>query len=174
MPIRVEMYLAGGVAGGVVARSGHLRDALETGEPIEVERASWTGLDGSSSAAPRGLLLEPDDLCIAVGDDDAGPPVHAAWHAVRLVVGPYVVEAELPTLPGFDPGRALTRPTGAFVLLRDVRISLVDRPDGGTATHPHALVNRYAVDEVTSDLMLGFFFPGAHYPPGTGVVATTG
>ena len=52
------------------------------------------------------------------------------------------------------------------------------RPDAGSAVHDHALVNRYAVDEVSADLMLGFFFPGAHYPPGadpaTGVVATAG
>jgi hypothetical protein len=47
------------------------------------------------------------------------------------------------------------------VLLRDVRLTLRDRPDRGTAASPHALVNRYAVDRVTADLMLGFFFPGA-------------
>jgi hypothetical protein len=64
-------------------------------------------------------------------------------------------------MPGFDPGRALARPTGTFVLLRDVRIGLLERPDSGTDSHPQGLVNRYAVDAVEADLMLGFFFPGA-------------
>ena len=65
-------------------------------------------------------------------------------------------------MPGFDPGRALARPTGEFVLLRDARIGLVDRarrPARSTAAR--LLVNRYVVDRVEADLMLGFFFPGA-------------
>lgn len=174
MPIRVEIYVAAGVVSGIVARSGRFRDVLEAGNAIEIERATWSPLDGPPAPAPRGITVEPDDMCIAAADDDPGPPVHAVWHTVRLLAGPYVVEGELPTLPGFDPGRALTRPTGTFVLLRDVRITLADRPDSGAATHDHALVNRYAVDEVSADLMLGFFFPGAHYPPGTGVAVTAG
>jgi hypothetical protein len=64
-------------------------------------------------------------------------------------------------MPGFDPGRALTRPTGEFVLLRDVRLELIDRPDVGSVAMPHGFVNRYTVERVEADLMLGFFFPGA-------------
>jgi hypothetical protein len=64
-------------------------------------------------------------------------------------------------MPGFDPGRALTRPTGSFVLLRDVAIRLLDQDDAGESNHGHALVNRYNVDAVEADIMLGFFFPGA-------------
>jgi hypothetical protein len=63
-------------------------------------------------------------------------------------------------MPGFDPGRALARPTGEFVQLRDVSVGLVaDDADG--LHRPVALVNRYVVDRVEADLMLGFFFPGA-------------
>jgi hypothetical protein len=29
----------------------------------------------------------------------------------------------------------------------------------------HALINRYAVDRIRADLMLGFFFPGAVVDP---------
>jgi len=174
MAIRVDAYVGGGIVSGVVARAGRFRDVLEAGEPLEVERATWTPLDGPPVRAAGSYRLEQDDLWIAAADDDPVPPGHAVWHAIRLVLGPYVVEGELPTLPGFDPGRALTRPTGSFVLLRDVRITLVERPAAGAATHPHAFVNRYAVDEVTADLMLGFFFPGAHYPPGAGVAAPAG
>jgi len=44
------------------------------------------------------------------------------------------------------------------VNVADARLSLIDRPEAGTATHPEGLVNRYLVDMVESDLMLGFFF----------------
>jgi hypothetical protein len=64
-------------------------------------------------------------------------------------------------MPGFDPGRALARPTGEFVLLRDVRIALGRDADGPAVAQAAAVVNRYVVDRVTADLMLGFFFPGA-------------
>ena len=37
---------------------------------------------------------------------------------------------------GFDPGRALARPTGEFVLLRDVRIALVADADGPAVAQP--------------------------------------
>ena len=60
-----------------------------------------------------------------VSDDDPFIAAHAAWHAIELEVGPYTVSGDLPTLPGFDPGRALTRPSGEFVMLRDVRLGLV-------------------------------------------------
>jgi hypothetical protein len=33
--------------------------------------------------------------------------------------------------------------------------------DNETVTVGYALVNRYAVDRVSADIMLGFFFPGA-------------
>jgi hypothetical protein len=64
-------------------------------------------------------------------------------------------------MPGFDPGRALARPTGDYVLLRDTRITLIDRDDAGESRSNQLLVNRYTVDRIAADLMLGFFFPGA-------------
>jgi hypothetical protein len=67
----------------------------------------------------------------------------------------------MPTMPGFDPGRALARPTGEFVLLRDAHVELIDRADAGEAVCTQILVNRYTVDRIEADLMLGFFFPGA-------------
>jgi hypothetical protein len=99
---------------------------------------------------------------VAAGDEELPGPVHAAFHAIRLEAGPYLIRGEMATLPGFDPGRALTRPTGTFVLLSDVKVSLLADANAGTASHDRALVNRYSVDRVDSDLMLGFFFPGAH------------
>ena len=88
-------------------------------------------------------------------------PVHAVWHPVRLEAGPYVIDGEVPMIPGFDPDRALTRPTGSFVELRNVRLCRSDRPGWGPLEVEEALVNRYIVESVEAELSLGFFFPGA-------------
>jgi len=161
MPIRVDAYIAGGLVTGVLARSGHLRDALEGSPSLDLERASWLAL-GQTAARPVGeVSIAIDDVLIAVADVDPTIPTHAAWHALEVDVGPYRVTGELPTLPGFDPGRALTRPSGEFVTLRDVRVGMRDANDPDVAIGHHALVNRYGVERVSADLMLGFFFPGA-------------
>jgi hypothetical protein len=163
MPIAVDAYTMGGVASGVSPRAGHVREAIEQEGRLVLERVQWRPLDGSAPQTIRDASIPIDDILIAVAAEDDALPVHAQWHAIRLELGPYVVEGEMPTMPGFDPGRALTRPTGEFVLLRDVRIGA--RQVGSTATDrpiaAHALVNRYVVESVQADLMLGFFFPGA-------------
>jgi hypothetical protein len=161
MPIRVEIYGAAGVAVGVVAQAGRLRDVLESGIDLLVEQAAWHPLDGSRPQPSGSLAIAEDDIMIAIADQVDDLPVHAQWHDIALDVGPYRVSGQIPTMPGFDPGRALARPTGEFVLLRDVRIALAGDDGGGFVTQPAAFVNRYVVDRVAADLMLGFFFPGA-------------
>jgi hypothetical protein len=161
MPIRVEIYGAAGAAIGVVARAGRLREVLESGLDLLVEQATWHPLDGSAPRPSGALTIAADDILLAVADQVDDLPVHAQWHAMTLDVGPYRVTGEMPTMPGFDPGRALARPTGEFVLLRDVRIALRSDADGPSVSQPAAFVNRYVVDRVAADLMLGFFFPGA-------------
>lgn len=161
MTIRVELFTAEGVLSGVLARTGHLRDVLEAGGALEVERAAWRPwLDPASSRPAGSVRLAVDDILAATGDDAPPMPVHASWHAVRLVVGPLDIQGDLPTLPGYDPGRALARPSGEFVLLRDVVIR-APGDAAGVAPIPVAHVNRYAVERVAADLMLGFYFPGA-------------
>ena len=161
MSIRVELYTAGGIVSGVLARPGHLREWLERDVEIPLEQASWQVMDGIVPHASGQIMVAVDDIIVAAADDDPVIPVHAAWHSIRLEAGPFEIRGELPTLPGFDPGRALTRPSGEFVHLRDVTLAIVGRPDQGAAALPHALVNRYSVELVSADLMLGFFFPGA-------------
>jgi len=161
MPIRVEIYGASGVAVGVVARAGRLREALESGVDLLVEGAAWHPLDGSPPRPSEALTIAEDDILLAVDDQIEDGPVHAQWHDISLEVGPYLVTGQMPTMPGFDPGRALARPTGEFVLIREVRIGLLADVDGPTVEQRAALINRYVVDRVTADLMLGFFFPGA-------------
>ena len=161
MPIRVEIYGATGVAIGVVARQGRLRDILDDDERLLVERVTWHPIDGSAPQPHGELSVGGDDILIAVAEAVGDLPVHAQWHDITLDVGPYQVTGSMPTMPGFDPGRALARPSGEFVLLRDVRIALAADAAGGAVEQPAALVNRYVVDRVAADLMLGFYFPGA-------------
>ena len=165
MAIRVDAYTSGGMASGTLARPGALRDALEDGGALPLDGAAWQGLDDPAAKPAGSLSIPSDDVLIAVDDDDPGIPVHAAWHRIHIEAGPYTVEGEIPTLPGFDPGRALTRPSGEFLLIRDIRLSVSARPESGVATCDHALINRYTVDRIRADLQLGFFFPGAVVDP---------
>jgi hypothetical protein len=162
--LRVELYTADGIASGVVAGASRFREHIESTESVIVHDVRWATLQGGSQNSER-LAIQPDDIIVAVAGEEMHGPVHATWHPIRLEAGPYGIEGELATMPGFDPGRALTRPSGEFVVLRDVRISLLDRPDAGEASYHEALINRYAVDKVDAGLMLGFFFPGAHVEP---------
>ena len=139
-------------------------------------------LDGSSPVAdpPGGVVISTDDLFVVVAPADTPIPVHPAWHDVILVCGPYRVTGRMPTMPGFDPARALARPTGSFVLLDHVTLALAAVPDGGSIEHGLGWVNRYVVERVESDLELGFFFPGAEsvivqdtYTPGGGIDPAT-
>jgi len=157
VPIPVEAYTNEGMVRGIVTASGHIRDIVETETRLTIERAAWSdGRNGGSAT------IEVDDLFIIPLTDDPSLPVHATWHPLILEVGPYLVTGEMPTLPGFDPDRALARPSGNFVMLRTVEVL-----DGETAApiaaHVAALVNRYAVERFESTMMLGFFFPGAHF-----------
>ena len=163
--IRVDAYTSGGVASGILARPGALRDALEDGGTLPLDGAAWQGLDDQTASAAGSMAIPSDDILVAFADDDPGEPFHAAWHHIHLETGPYTVEGELATLPGFDPGRALTRPSGEFLLLRDIRLSVRDRPGSGVSVSDHALVNRYTVERIRADLALGFFFPGAAVDP---------
>jgi hypothetical protein len=160
MPVPVEAYTEGGIVRGTFTRPGHLRDALEQSAQVEIEDALYAEPGTPARQAGR-VTLDRDDVLLASEPLDAIGPVHALWHPLHLVVGPYLVDGEMPTMPGFDPAKALARPTGEFVLLRDARVGLIADPETELANYDSLLVNRYAVERVEADLMLGFFFPGA-------------
>ena len=161
MPIRVVAYLTDGTITGQLARNIPLREALEGVAGLVLEDVVSRALDGSTADPAASVTIAADDVLLAIGDDEPTTPVHATWHHISLLSGPWVVEGSLPTMPGFDPGRALTRPSGEFVLLRDVRVSLRERPDVEVARGDHAFVNRYDVELIRAESMLAFFFPGA-------------
>jgi hypothetical protein len=161
MTIQFEAYTAEGIRHGAIAGDGRLGDLLESLEQVDVEAGHLAYLDGSRTIDQPAARLEVDDFLVVVAPPETSGPAHSMWHDVRIHIGPYLIEARLPTLPGFDPARALARPSGSFVLLGDVRIGLGGRPDDGVDLLPLAWVNRYTVDRIESDLELGFFFPGA-------------
>lgn len=163
MPIRFEAYTSDGVRRGVATGEARLGDLLELERELQVTSGHLAPLDGSRPIPdpPGGITLTIDDLLVVVAPADTPVIVHPAWHEVALLCGPYLVTGRMPTMPGFDPARALARPTGEFVLLDHVRLTLAAAPDGGSIEHELAWVNRYVVEQVESDLELGFFFPGA-------------
>jgi len=161
MTIRLDIYTADGMARGILASVGHLREALDAADEILLERASWQGRDDPAPRPVGSTTIAVDDIVVALTDGDPTVPVHAVWHPVHLEAGPYVIDGEIPTMPGFDPGRALTRPTGSFVVLRDMRMGRLDRPAALPLVAGEALVNRYVVEQVVAELPLEFLFPGA-------------
>ena len=164
----IDAFTEGGIVSGAVGRDLLLRDCLEAQQPVDLDRATWYPIEGGTAERRAHVHLESDDLLILCAESQE-MPVHATWHYVDLDAGPYRIVGELPTLPGFDPGRALARPGGTFVMLRDVRVELIGNPDAGFVERPHAYVNRYGVDRVASDIDLGFYFPGAHHLTANGL-----
>jgi hypothetical protein len=164
--MQIEAFTAGGIASGAVAPPWSLRYDLESEQPVDLDGATWYPLTGGAAETRGRVHLEADEMLVLCSDEQ-NLPIHSAWHPVELDLGPYRVTGELPTQPGFDPGRALSRPGGPFVLIRDVHLELLARPDAGRVERPHAFVNRYAVERVAADIDLGHYFPGAVFvtPP---------
>lgn len=163
----IEAFTAEGVMSGATSVPPGYRGGTDDVQHVQVDRATWHPLAGGTAVRRGKVSLETDDvlvLCAATED----LPIHAQWHSVELDAGPYHVTGELPSLPGFDPGRALARPGGPFILLRDVRVGLTGNPDGGFVERGQALVNRYAVERVVADIDLGYYFPGAGFSSSAG------
>jgi len=161
---QVEIFTPTGVVTGTTARTTLGTDSKGGATPLPVDASRWYPLDGSKPQRRGSITVVPDEILVVVLAQPAFT-VHASWYPIELEVGPYHLDARLPVAPGFDPARALARPTGAFVALKDVSLSLIGRSDAGVAERGHAQVNRYAVDRIRSNLMLSFFFPGASLEP---------
>ena len=156
----VEVFTPAGVLAGSTEGVPLTNDGPDLSRPISIERGRWYPIDGSRAAHREAVLVSPDDILVLV----TGVPelkIHMAWYSVALDVGPYRVSGRLATHPGFDPAKAIARPSGTFVALSDVTIELTTNGSAASAARPYVHVNRYAVDRVTSSLMLGHFFPGA-------------
>ena len=170
---QVEVFTPTVVVSGSTPRAMVGTDPRGAPEPLSVDDSRWYPIDGSAPERRGAITVPADEILVVIL---APPPftIHASWYPIELEVGPYHIEARLPTAPGFDPARALARPTGAFVGLRELSISLAGRPEAGIAQRAWGHVNRYAVDWVTSSLMLAYFFPGATHEPTGDHVARIG
>jgi hypothetical protein len=156
----VEIFTPTGVLTGETARLPLTNDGPDLAEPLAVADARWYPIDGAAPAQRDQATVAPDDILLIV---TPAPEllVHMAWYAVTLELGPYRVSGRLATHPGFDPEKALARPGSTFIPLSDATVELLDVADDGAAERAHIHVNRYAVESVTSALMLAHFFPGA-------------
>jgi hypothetical protein len=158
----VEIYTPTGVVAGVAARVPLSADGSDLSTALPVGDARWYPLDGGKPSNIGDVSVQPDEILLLVtAEEDL--TVHMNWFAITLEVGPYRVSASIGMVPGFDPDRALTRPGGSFIGLRDATIELLGRPEIAAAQRAHIHVNRYSVERVTSSLVLGFYFPGAQF-----------
>jgi hypothetical protein len=159
MSIPIEAYTAEGVVTGLCDASGRLRDLLETLDSVRLAPIRVIPLHGPVRDRPEELV--PTDELLFVVPDAPDTLVHAVWHDIRVLAGPWRVDAVLATQPGFDPGRALARPGGTFVALHDASVYRRADPARPLSTHLDLLANRYAVEDVECLLTLPFHFPGA-------------
>jgi hypothetical protein len=162
MAVTIQAYTRDARLAGTVGADGRLIDLLGMSDGFVLENCVTMPHGSSVRHLDPRQSIDVDELLLVVAPPGTVTPVHAAWHSLSISVGPYLIRGELPSLPGFDPNRALARPSGSFILLGNVTIEATDthlglEPD----EHAFAWVNRYAVEAVESDIELGFFFPGA-------------
>jgi hypothetical protein len=165
MQTEIEAYTGAGLLHGRLAGPDRLADLLETLDSLAFERPTLDPIDGGPRESQSRAVVETDDLLLVVCPDETPTPIHASWHGLSVSIGPFHVSGELPTLPGYDPGRSLTRPGGPFVMLGRVTVGLRSAPDAGQAEHAFVWVNRYAVEAYQADIDLGAYFPGARPTP---------
>jgi len=160
----LELFTPTGVMAGSADRVPLSPGGPDLLTPLALEAGRWYPIDGGPPAHLGQVRVDPDDILI-VASQEPEMLVHLTWYPVVLEVGPYRVRGSLATHPGFDPAKAIARPSSGYVPLRDAVIELVGRDDAGSAERAHVYVNRYAVEKAASALMLGFFFPGARLAP---------
>jgi hypothetical protein len=158
----VEIYTPSGVLAGTTTGVPLSNDGPDLESPLQVRDARWYPHDRGRPEQRGQLRVIPDEILLIVTEEEE-LTVHMNWYPIVLDVGPYRVTATIAMMPGFDPEKALARPGSTFVSLRDATIELAGRTDMTPPRRLHVHVNRYAVEMVSSSIMLGFFFPGAHF-----------
>jgi hypothetical protein len=156
----VEIFTPTGVLVGTTPGVPLTNDGPDLSRGLSLEDASWYPHDGTPPAHRDESAVGPDDILLIVSPVPE-LVVHMTWYPIIVEVGPYRVSGSLATHPGFDPARALARPTSTFIALSNAVIELAGRDGPNSAERAHLHVNRYAVVKVTATIMLGHFFPGA-------------
>lgn len=170
MPAPLEAFLADiYIAGSFEGTPAELHQLLDAGSVVELRDMSFLRLADFERGKPDRLAagtVVPDEVfLVATTEDPDVPTIHHVKHTVEVWLGPYQVAGEMALLPGFDPGRALMRPTTAFVVLRDAQVRITTPSGTVDQAYEHLLVNRYAVERVSSEIELSFWFPGAEQEP---------
>jgi len=159
---QLEIFTPNGIYTGVTPRLPLVGDGPTLDEPLSLEGARWYPNDGTPPAHHGAVSIPADDILVVVLPEPE-LKVHANWYPLMVDCGPYRVAGRFETQPGFDPDRALTRPSGGFVPLREVVVELRTQADAGAAERAYVQVNRFAVERVVSPLSLALYFPGASF-----------
>ena len=141
---------------------GTCATSLEAGESLRVEAVDLASPRRPPLRRAAEIVLPPTTSSSPSAEAAEDLPVHAQWHDIVLDVGPYRVARPAGDDAGLRPG---PRPRPADRRVRPAprrqRSASSARGRRRACREPMALVNRYVVDRVEADLMLGFFFPGA-------------
>lgn len=157
-----DLYLAGTFEG----EPAELRSLLDGGAVVRLADITLVPLAeltaGNAERSEVGSVAADEILLAALPPDEVAQSIHKVPYPVELTVGPYEVRGQIALLPGFDPGRALTRPATYFMELSDTVVHIA-AGDGGGLDQPYDLlsVNRFAVEQVSCEIDLRFWFPGA-------------
>jgi len=170
MAVPLEAFLADAYLAGTFAGThAELHDLLAAGSVLELRDVTLVALDqladGTPPAALAGSLAPDEILFAALPPDPEAPLIHRVYYTVKLGLGPYEVVGEMALVPGFDPGRALTRPASDFIDLRDTEVRIATASGGLEHTFELLSVNRFAVERVECEIDVTFWFPGAEQEP---------
>jgi hypothetical protein len=162
----IEAFLADVyVSGTYDGTPAELHGLLDGGSPVELTEVAVIPIveltAGTPEHAPTGSIAADEILLAAVPHDPDAPHIHRVYYTVDLAVGPYEVTGEMAMLPGFDPGRALTRPASDFIDLHEVEVRIATPSGTVEQSYEHLVVNRFAVEHVDCEIDMTFWFPGA-------------
>ena len=170
MAVTVEAFLADAyLAGTFAGTSAGVHGLLDAGSVIELRDVATVTLehlsDGRAERAPTGSVATDEILFAAIPLDPDAPLIHHVYYTVKLSLGPYEIVGEMAMFPGFDPGRALTRPASDFIDLMKSEVTIAT--PSGPLEHAFDLlsVNRFAVEKVVCEVDVTFWFPGAEQEP---------
>jgi hypothetical protein len=166
MPVPLEAFLGESyLAGSFPGSHAECRARLDAGSVVDLDEVTLVALAeldaGNAERSPTGSVGSDDIMIIALPRDPETPHVHKVHFPVRLTVGPYVVSGELTMFPGFDPARALTRPTSDFIDIHDAVVHIATPTGEIDQPYDQVAVNRFAVERIASEIDMTFWFPGA-------------
>jgi hypothetical protein len=162
----VEAFLADVyVSGTYEGTPAELHGLLDGGSLVELTDVALVPIaeltDGTAEHASTGSIAADEVLLAALPHDPDAPHIHRVYYTVDLDVGLYAVTGEMAMLPGFDPGRALTRPASDFIDLREAEVRIATPSGAVEQAYEHLVVNRFAVEHVACEIDVTFWFPGA-------------